>query len=78
MQRRIVLTVLVAVTVGLVIGVATTTPGLTCEEWQAEYAELASKTPEGGVLGFVRKSAVADGLRELEQDRPEGCANPEP
>lgn len=77
MQRRLVLTVLIAVLAGLVIGnVITSNSGLTCEEWQNEYVRVAEEG-RGGALAFINLGPTADRLRELDQERPNDCSTPE-
>ena len=76
MGRRVILTILIATIAGIVIGTILVQGGLTCEEWQDRYAD-ASKEAEGGVFAFVNEGPLAERLRELEKQRPEGCPKPE-
>lgn len=77
MQRRPVLTALIAALASLIIGlVIIRDNGRTCQEWQEEYAQVAVKG-RGGVLSFINEGPVAERLRELGRERPDDCTTPE-
>lgn len=76
MQRRLVLAILIAVSGGLIIGNVLTRDGMSCNEWQQEYARVADEG-RGGVFDFINEGPTAQRLQELEEERPEGCATPD-
>jgi hypothetical protein len=76
-QRAWVVRILIVV-VGLVAAaIVVTQRGPSCSEWQAEY-ERAADAASRGVFDFVGIGPASERLRQLEADRPEGCARPDP
>lgn len=76
MQRHLILAVLGAVLAGLVIGTVLVRSSRTCQEWQRDYARVAEEG-RGGVLAFINEGPTAQRLRQLEEERPKGCATPD-
>lgn len=76
MQRQILLAVAIAAVIGLIIGtVMSSRDTSACDEWQRKY-RLAQQEANTGVLGSMGQGPLAEPVRELERDRPDGCAVP--